>query len=510
MDNKGQNLVVEMRNITKKFGDFTANDGINLDIRKGEVHALLGENGAGKSTLMNMLYGLFQPTDGQIFINGEEVKFKDPNDAIKKGLGMVHQHFMLIQPFNIVENIVLGMEPSKGISLDMKKARKDVVNLSEKYGFSIDPDAKIQDVTVGTQQRVEILKVLYRGADILIFDEPTAVLTPQEIEELVGIINNLKNSGKSIILITHKLKEIKEMADRCTIIRRGKKIKTVDVCDVSEEELADMMVGRAVVLDVEKSPQLPGSEVLKIEDLHVKDARGVYKVNGLNLSLHYGEILGIAGVDGNGQSEFLEALTGLRKVEKGKIILDNKDITNKKPREIQEHGLNNIPEDRHRRGLVLDFSVAENYVLENYYKDEFSNKGILNFKKIKEYANNLSEKFDVRPRDINYAVGDLSGGNQQKVILAREISNDPSVLIAAQPTRGLDVGAIEFIRKFLVEQRDKGKAVLLVSFELDEILALSDKISVIYGGKIVGTFNREDTDEKELGLYMAGGKNENQ
>ncbi len=509
MDINKDNLVVSMRGITKKFGDFVANDKIDLDVKAGEVHALLGENGAGKSTLMNMLYGLYQPTEGDIYIKGQKKKFKDPKDAIEAGLGMVHQHFMLIEPFTVVENIILGKERTKGIFLDMEKARRDVLDLSEKYGLAIDPDAKIENVTVSTQQRVEILKILYRGADILIFDEPTAVLTPQEIDELGEIIKNLSDMGKAVIIITHKLKEIKEMADRCTIIRRGKKIATVDVKDVSEEDLANMMVGRSVLLNVEKGPQKKGDLVLEIKDLVVKDEKGINKVNGLNLKLHYGEILGLAGVDGNGQSQLLEALTGLRKVTSGEILINGKDIANKSPRHIQEKGMYNIPEDRQKRGLVLDYSIAENIVLENYYKDQFSKKGILKFKEIEDYSKDLIEKFDVRPRDISYAAGDLSGGNQQKVILAREISNDPDVLIAAQPTRGLDVGAIEFIRKYLVDQRDKGKAVLLVSFELDEILALSDRIDVIFGGKITGSFKREDTDERQLGLYMAGGKNEN-
>ena len=501
------NLAVEMINITKKFGDFTANKDINLDVKKGEIHALLGENGAGKSTLMNILYGLYTPTEGEIRINGEIKDIKDPNEAIKCGLGMVHQHFMLIEPFTVVENIILGMEPKTKLGqIDLKAARKNVMDISEKYGLKIDPDEKIENISVEMQQRVEILKALYRGADILIFDEPTAVLTPQEIDELINIIKGLSEQGKTIIIITHKLREIKAMANRCTIIRHGEKINTVDVSDVTEADLADMMVGRQVELKVEKKDQEPGDTTLKVENLVVKDIRNINKVNGLNLELKSGEILGIAGVDGNGQSELLEALTGLRHIEEGNVYVKDINITNKKPKEIQEVGLFNIPEDRQRRGLVLDFTIAENLILENFSDERFSKKGILKEKEINNFATELSEKFDIRPRDINYLAGDLSGGNQQKIIIAREITNDPEVLIAAQPTRGLDVGAIEYVHKFLVEQRNKGKAVLLISFELDEILKLSDKICVIYEGKIVKTMNRKDTDEREIGLLMAGGK----
>ena len=500
-------LAVEMKNITKKFGDFTANSNIDLDVKQGEIHALLGENGAGKSTLMNILYGLYTPTEGEIFINGEKKDIKDPNDAIDCGLGMVHQHFMLVEPFTVVENIILGMEPTKsGGVINIKAARKNVLDISEKYGLKIDLDEKVENISVGMQQRVEILKALYRGADILIFDEPTAVLTPQEIDELINIIRGLADQGKTIIIITHKLKEIKAMANRCTIIRRGEKIETVDVSKVSESDLADMMVGRQVELKVTKKEQEPGDTTLDIKDLVVKDIRKINKVNGLNLEVKAGEILGIAGVDGNGQSELLEAITGLRHIESGNITMNGVDITNKTPKEIQESGLNNIPEDRQRRGLVLEFTIAENLILENFNKDEFSKKGILKKDNIDKFAEELSEKFDIRPRNINYLAGDLSGGNQQKVIIAREITNNPDLLIAAQPTRGLDVGAIEYVHKYLVEQRNKGKAVLLISFELDEVLKLSDRISVIYEGKIVKTMKRKDTNEREIGLLMAGGR----
>lgn len=497
---------VEMKNITKTFGDFIANNNITLQVKKGEIHALLGENGAGKTTLMNVLYGLYLPTDGEIYIGGKKAVIRDANDAIKYGLGMVHQHFMLINPFTVVENIVLGMEPTKGLKLDMKKAREDVVEISEKYGLQINPDAKIEDISIGMQQRVEILKTLYRGADILIFDEPTAVLTPQEIEDLARILKGLKESGKTIIIITHKLKEIKSMADRCTVIRRGEKIDTVDVSTVTENDLADMMVGRKVSLTVNKSEYNPGETILEVKNLVVKDQRKIDVVNGLNLELKTGEILGIAGVDGNGQSEFIEAITGLRKAESGEITINGKSIFNATPKEIHDNGLYNIPENRQVRGLVLDFTVAENLILDKFYEEPYSSKGKLNQKAIIDSAKEQMEKFDVRPRDESYLAGSLSGGNQQKVIIAREITNNPDILLAAQPTRGLDVGAIEYVHKFLVEQRDSGKAVLLVSFELDEIFALSDRIAVMFEGKILDVLDTDATNEMEVGLLMAGGK----
>lgn len=497
---------VEMKNITKKFGDFTANDNIDLTVHKGEIHALLGENGAGKTTLMNILYGLYQPTSGEIYINGKKVEITNPNVAIKLGIGMVHQHFMLVDTFTVTQNIILGMEETNSLGvLNLNKASQKVEELSKKYGLHVDPNAYIQDISVGMQQRVEILKALYRGADILILDEPTAVLTPQEIDELMEIIRSLTNQGKTVIIITHKLKEIKQVADYCTIIRRGKKIDTVKVEDVSEEQLASMMVGRNVSFKVDKVDREPGEVVLEIENLYVKDNRGLDAVKGLSLKLRKGEVLGIAGVDGNGQKELLEALTGLRKVESGKIIMNGKDITNLSPREIIDSGINNIPEDRQKRGLVLDFTVAENMILENYHKKPFSSGGRLNHKAINDFATELVEKFDVRPRNIKQFAGALSGGNQQKVILAREITNNPEVLIAAQPTRGLDVGAIEYVHKYLIEQRDKGKAVLLISFELDEVMDVSDRIAVIYDGKIVDILDAKTADEKTIGLLMAGG-----
>ncbi|GBF11305.1 galactose/methyl galactoside import ATP-binding protein MglA [Tepidibacillus sp. HK-1] len=501
-----QDKVVEMKSITKIFGNFKANDDINLTVHKGEVHALLGENGAGKSTLMNILYGLYQPTSGEIYIKGKKIDITNPNVAIKHGIGMVHQHFMLVEPFTVAENIILGMEITKVLGkLDMQKAIQDVQYLSEKYGLHVDPNAKIEDITVGMQQRVEILKALYRGADILILDEPTAVLTPQEINELIQIIRNLTGEGKSVIIITHKLKEIKMAADYCTIIRRGKHIDTVDVSDTTEEELAAKMVGREVSFKVEKEEREPGKPVFSIENIVVKDNRGINAVNGLSLEIYAGEILGIAGVDGNGQSELIEAITGLRKIESGRISINGKDITNRIPKEIIENKISTIPEDRQKRGLVLDFTVAENMILENYHKEPFAKKGILNHDKIKEFAKELIEKFDIRPTDENAKARSLSGGNQQKVIIAREVTNDPDLLIAAQPTRGLDVGAIEYVHKALVEQRDKNKAVLLVSLELDEVMNVSDRIAVIYEGKIVGIVDAKEADENTLGLMMAGG-----
>ncbi len=499
-------LAVDMRRITKKFGDFAANENIDLQVRTGEIHALLGENGAGKSTLMNVLYGLLTPTSGEIYINGEHVTINSPNKAIELGLGMVHQHFMLIQPFTVVENIILGEEITKGIALDFKEARRRVEELTSNYNLKVDLDAKVEDISVGMQQRVEILKALYRGAEILILDEPTAVLTPQEIDELAMIMDSLTEQGKTIIIITHKLKEIKRMADRCTIIRRGKKVTTVDVADVSEEDLAEYMVGKEVNFVVDKPEKEPGDVVLHIEGLRVKDNRGIEKVRGLNLDVREGEIFGVAGVDGNGQSELLEALTGLRQADAGKVTVNGIDVYNKSPHFVQESGMYNIPEDRQRRGLVLDFNVAENLILENFDEEPFAKGSRLLHKNIYQHAERLMEDFDVRPRKPRQLAGDLSGGNQQKVIIAREIDNDPDILIATQPTRGLDVGAIEFVHKYLVDQRNKGKAVLLISFELDEIMALSDRIGVIYDGVIVDTKDPDLTDENELGLLMAGGK----
>lgn len=499
--------VIQMKDIVKKFGDFVANDHINLTVHKGEVHAILGENGAGKSTLMNVLYGLYQPTEGTIAINGKEVVIDGPKKAIEMGIGMVHQHFMLIQPFTVTENIILGMEPMKGVRVDLKTARQKVIEISERYNMKVDPDAKIEDISVGMQQRVEILKVLYRGAQNLILDEPTASLTPQEIAELIEIIDNLTADGKSVILITHKLKEIKASADYCTIIRQGKYIDTVKVSDVDENALASMMVGRDVEFKVEKKEQEAGEVVLDVQNLHAKDYRDVEILKGLNLSVRKGEIVGLAGVDGNGQSELVEILTGLRKGESGKVLLKGEDVFNKTPKELFDKGITSIPEDRQKHGLVLEFSVAENLILQNFEKEPYAKKGILQKKVITDHASDLIDKFDIRPRGCEERLaGQLSGGNQQKVIIAREVTNDSDLLIAVNPTRGLDVGAIEFVHRYLVEQRNKNKAVLLVSFELDEIMSLSDRIEVIFDGQIVGSVAGKDADENTLGLMMAGGK----
>ena len=499
--------IVSLKNIHKSFGDKKVLKGVDFDLHKCEVHALLGENGAGKTTLMNILYGMFPQTEGNIYIKGEEIVNNSPKKAISMGIGMVHQHFMLIEPFTVTENIILGYEGKNNFFIDRKKARDEVLNLSKEYGLLIDPDSKVADISVGQQQRVEILKALYHGADILIFDEPTAVLTPQEINEFIEIVKKLTELGKSIIIITHKLKEIKAMADTCTVIRRGEYIDKLIVKNVNEAELAEKMVGRDVSFNVKKEKINLGEEIFEIENLWVKDNRGVDKVKGLNLSIRKGEILGIAGVDGNGQTELIDAISGMRKSQKGKVILKGEDITNKNPRDIIDLGMNQIPEDRQKRGLVLEYPIKDNLILENIDKD-FSKNGILDFKKIEENANNLIDKFYIRPNDINEKAGSLSGGNQQKVIIAREITNNPDLLIAAQPTRGLDVGAIEFIHQYLVELRNQGKAVLLISFQLDEVMDLSDRICVIYDGQIVGELDPKETDEYEVGRLMAGGDHE--
>ena len=498
--------VIEMLNIRKEFPGIVANDDITLQLKRGEIHALLGENGAGKSTLMNVLFGLYQPEKGQIKVNGEEVKITSPNIANDLGIGMVHQHFMLVDTFTVTENIILGKEPTKGGRIDLKEASKEVRELSERYGLKIDPDAKISEISVGMQQRVEILKTLYRGAEILIFDEPTAVLTPQEIKELIQIMKNLISEGKSIILITHKLKEIMEVCDRCTVIRKGKGIGTVNVSESNPNELASLMVGREVVFTTVKKDAKPAGDVLEISNLVVKDSRGVNAIRGLNLTVKAGEIVGIAGVDGNGQTELIEAITGLRKSESGSIKLNGNELINKKPRKITESGIGHIPQDRHKHGLVLDYSIGENMVLQTYYKEPFSKNGILKFKNIFDKARKLIEEFDVRTPSEHTPARALSGGNQQKAIIAREIDRNPDLLIAAQPTRGLDVGAIEFIHKRLIEQRDQGRGVLLISFELDEILNVSDRIAVIYEGAIVAIVDPKKTTEQELGLLMAGSK----
>lgn len=501
--------VIEMLHIRKEFPGVVANDDITLQVKKGEIHALLGENGAGKSTLMNVLFGLYQPEKGEIKIQGEKVDVSDPNVANNKGIGMVHQHFMLVDTFTVTQNIILGSEPTDKGLVNLRKAEKDVQALSDRYGLRVDPKAKIRDISVGMQQRVEILKMLYRGSDVLILDEPTAVLTPQEIDELIEIMNALVKEGKSIILITHKLKEIMQACDRCTVIRRGKGIGTVNVADTSVDELASWMVGREVSFTTEKTLAEPQDVVLSINDLVVKDARKVDMVDHLNLDVRKGEIVGVAGVDGNGQTELIEAITGLTKAESGDIKLKDKTITKLSPRKVTESGLAHIPQDRHRFGLVLDFSVGENMVLQTYYRRPFSRFSVLQPKKIDSQATKLIDEYDIRTSGPHVQASGLSGGNQQKAIIAREVDRSPDLLIAAQPTRGLDVGAIEFIHQKLIEERDKGKAILLVSFELDEIFDVSDRIVVMSDGKIVASRKPAETDENELGLLMAGsGKEE--
>lgn len=499
---------VQMHGIVKTFGSFCALDHVDLDVKKGTVHALLGENGAGKSTMMNILYGLYQADSGKIYINGNEVRIKDPSTAIRHGIGMVHQHFMLVENFTVLQNVILGSEVTDRFGvLNMKKARGKVEKIAEQYGFDVDLDAKIEDISVGMQQRVEILKALYRGVDILILDEPTAVLTPQEISELMDIMKSLVKSGKTIILITHKLKEIQQSSDACTIIRRGKLIDTVKPQEVDEEALAAKMVGHPVRLVVEKTPAKPEDVVLEIDHLCVKDKRGLDAVKDLSLKIHRGEIFGIAGVDGNGQEELVNAITCLSRAESGTIKINGQEIQNTTPQNVIGHKISTIPEDRQRRGLVLNFSCEKNMVLEKYKSSPFSRHGILQDGEIKEYTKKLVGDYDIRPAGCGpMQVRSLSGGNQQKLIIAREISNEPDLLIAVQPTRGLDVGAIEYVHKMLVRERDEGKAVLLISLELDEVLSVADTIGVIYDGSINGTFSQDQADEKTIGLLMAGGK----
>lgn len=498
--------VVEMLNITKAFPGILANDNITLQLRKGEIHALLGENGAGKSTLMSVLFGLYQPDHGNIRINGKEAQIKDPNDANALGIGMVHQHFKLVHNFTVIENIVLGVESIKNGLLSMKEARQRVMELSDRYNLKVNPDALISDITVGMQQRVEILKMLYRDNNILIFDEPTAVLTPQEIEDFMQILRNLKREGKSILFITHKLNEIKAVADRCTVLRKGKYIGTIDVESVSKEEMSEMMVGRKVSFVIDKEASLPGRNILEVNNLVVKSKINQKNaVNNVSFKVRSGEILCIAGIDGNGQSELVHAITGLMPIQEGQVLLCGKDITNATIRERNCGGIGHIPEDRHRHGLILDYNLAENLVLKKYYTEEFQNIKFLRFAEIYNYAEKLINKFDIRSGQGSHTIlRSMSGGNQQKAILAREIDEDPEVLIAVQPTRGLDVGAIEYIHQQLIQQRNNGKAVLLVSLELEEVMNLSDRILVIYEGELVAELDPKETNTQELGLFMSG------
>lgn len=502
---------LELKNISKTFGTFKANDGINLSVQSGEVHAILGENGAGKSTLMKIIFGLYQPDPGgEILINGEKTRIQSPRNAFKLGIGMVHQHFMLVRPFTILQNIILGVEPRNALGMiDYARAREEVLKLSEEYNFKIDPDLKIENISVGMQQRVEILKTLYRNAELIILDEPTAVLTPQEILDFYRIVRNLKARGKTIIIITHKLHEIKEIADSCTIIRKGRYIETVTVSSTSEEELAAKMVGRKVDLKISKAPARPGDNVLVIDSLNAMNDKNLPAVRNFSLTLRRGEITGLAGIDGNGQSELVEALVGLRKIKSGSVKINGVELAGRTPKEIYENKLSMIPEDRQRRGLVLDFKVKENFVLQTISRKPFSNYGFIITRELDKFATALMERFDIRPRNFELNARNLSGGNQQKIILAREIANNPDVLIAFQPTRGLDVGAIEYIHQELVKLRDAGKAVLLISYELDEIINLSDRIAVIVEGAVSAnldyeTITTEKNIKEHIGLFMAG------
>ncbi len=502
------NYIIEMLNITKLFPGIVANDDINLRLKKGEIHALLGENGAGKSTLMSVLFGLYQAEEGIIKKNGQTVKINNPNDATKFGIGMVHQHFKLVECFTVMDNIILGVEDTRLGFIQKKIAREKVMALSEKYGLKVDPEAKIEDISVGMQQRVEILKMLYRDNEILIFDEPTAVLTPQEIEELMMIMKSLSSEGKSILFITHKLNEIMAISDRCTVLRKGKCIGTVDIKDTTKEELSNMMVGRNVKFVVDKEEAKPGESVLRISNMTV--ASKLHKnnaVKNVSLEVKRGEIVCIAGIDGNGQTEFVHALTGLEKMSSGRIELKGKDITRMSIRKRNSEGISHIPEDRHKHGLILDFTLEDNLVLEKYYEPRFQNHGFIKREAIREYADVLIDRFDIRSgQGPSTRARSMSGGNQQKAIVAREIDKNSDLLIAVQPTRGLDVGAIEYIHSQIIRQRDLGKAVLLVSLELDEVMNLSDRILVMYEGEIVGELDPKKTNYQELGLYMSGAK----
>ncbi len=500
--------IIEMLNITKEFPGIKANDNITLQLKKGEVHALLGENGAGKSTLMSVLFGLYQAEQGEIKKNGQAVRINNPNDANSLNIGMVHQHFKLVEVFTVLENIILGVEPTQYSVLKRRDARDKIVKLSQQYGLAVEPDALIEDISVGMQQRAEILKMLYRDNEILIFDEPTAVLTPQEIKELMAIIRGLKAEGKSILFITHKLNEIMEVADRCTVLRKGQGIGTVEIAQSSVEELSRMMVGRPVQLKVDKQPAKPGATVLSIEHLTVPSK--LHKNNAVkdvSLEVRAGEIVCLAGIEGNGQSELIYALTGIEKPSSGSIRLKDQDITRASIRDRSKQGISHIPEDRHKYGLVLDYSLAENLVLQRYWEPEFQKSGLIQRGAVQDYAETLIEKYDIRSgQGAQTIVRSMSGGNQQKAIIAREIDKNPELLVAIQPTRGLDIGAIEYIHHQLIAQRDSGKAVLLVSLELDEVMNVSDRILVIYEGQIVGEFDPQTTTVEELGLYMAGAR----
>ncbi|QGP91230.1 Xylose import ATP-binding protein XylG [Neomoorella glycerini] len=497
--------ILVMRDIVKEFGSFRANDGVNLEVETGEVHALLGENGAGKSTLMNILYGLYQANSGEIYFEGRPVKITSPKEAIDLGIGMVHQHFMLIPALTVAENIILGMQMPRGI-IDLKEASRKIKELSRQYGFDIDPEAKVWQLSVGQQQRVEIVKALYRGARLLILDEPTAVLTPQEVNELFRVLKQLTQEGITVIFITHKLNEVMAICQRVTVLRAGKVVGTVATCNTGKNELARMMVGREVFFQVNKKPCSPGQTVLEVQGLEALSNKGLKALKGISFNICQGEILGIAGVDGNGQSELVEAITGLRPVTAGRVLLNGQDITNLPPRQILERNVAHIPEDRNVRGLVGAMSIKENLILQEYYKQPFSRGWFLNYDLIKDHAVKMVREFDIRTTSEELPVKNLSGGNQQKVVLAREVYRQPALLIAMHPTRGLDVGATEYVHKRLVAERDRGAAVLLVSTELDEILSLSDRIAVLYEGEIMGIVPGAQARVEELGLMMAGSK----
>ena len=505
----GKDYAVQMRGIMKSFGDFKVLDDVNLDVKKGTIHAILGENGAGKSTLMNILYGLYTPDAGEIYLNGERVDIKNPHLAIKSGIGMVHQHFMLIDKFTVLQNIILGNENTNKFGvIDMKKEKKRVIEIIKEYNLKVDLSSRIRNISVGMQQRVEILKALYRGVDILILDEPTAVLTPMEIDDLIDIMKDLVKNGKTVIIITHKLKEIIRSAEECTIIRKGKFIGNVKVKDETEQSLAEKMVGRKVRLSVERTPSKFGKEVFEVKNVSVRSIRGVQTVKNISFKIRQGEIFGIAGVEGNGQKELIESIIGIRNVDSGEIKINGKEIQNTNNLNVLNSGISIIHDDRHKYGCILDFTVAENMVLNKCRKKPFSKYGFLNDTARDKFTDELIERYDVRPKNCkDMKMSSLSGGNQQKLVIGREISNNPDLLIAVQPTRGLDVGAIEYVRKTLIDLRDKGKAILLISLELDEILDVADTISVIYNGEIVSTFPNETADENKIGLLMAGGKN---
>lgn len=502
------NYILEMQHIRKTFldGKVIANDDITLKILKGEKHAIVGENGAGKSTLMKMLNGLYTPTSGKIFYRGKEVEIDSPSKAAELGIGMVYQHFMLVPTLTVAENMILGVEPKKGLSLNIEQARQNVINVSKRYGLDINPDALVSDLSIGMQQRVEILKILFKGANLLVFDEPTAVLTPQEIKELYKIMDNLIAEGKTIIFISHKLQEVLDISDNITVIRRGKDIATFPTKEATKEKIANAMVGRAVLFTTERPEVEIGDVVLSIENISVKDHNNVIKVDNASFEIRKGEVFGIAGVEGSGQTELVEAITGLKEICSGKMLLDKVILKKKTPRKISQLGLAHIPEDRHKRAAISQFSVMENFAL-GLERDEYSNFGLLNFSKLEKDADMFMEKYDVRPRNIDTDFGRLSGGNQQKIIVARELEKkNNNLIIAGQPTRGVDIGAIESIHKLILNEKAKGKAVMVVSSELSEILNLSDKIAVMCAGKITGILSREEANEEKIGILMAGGK----